>query len=160
MVARFTGTVATLAPVDVADLSQWIAAIDFSDWHQQSPTQKNQLRPAMMTDHTWHGFRERTDALVVDLMGRFPRCRDDQRMLSVVMPGDTIPMHVDEQPDNWVARVHVPLIGDPNAVFCVSGEDHTMAVGYAYLVNTLAPHGVRNEGASPRIHFMFDVRRQ
>lgn len=111
----------------------------------------------MMTDPDWHGFKAETDTLVVGLMAQFPSCRDAQRMLSVVMPGDNIPEHRDEQPDNWIARVHVPLVAHDKAVFRCGGEDFNMQVGQAYLVNTLAPHAVMNYGDSPRIHFMFDV---
>lgn len=158
-VQRFAGTVNMLTPIDVGDLAAWIGAIPFSDWHQQGRTQPHQLRPSMMTDPAWHGFGARTDGIVGELMRHFPGCAAYQRMLSVVMPGDAIPSHIDRQPDAWLARVHVPLLAGDEPVFHVGGEPHNLRPGYAYLVNTLLEHGVTNEGAIPRIHFMFDVRR-
>lgn len=156
--ARFAGTVKVLTPIAVDSVAGWITAIPFGAWHQQHPTQPNQLRPAMMTDPDWHGFKAETDGLAQELMAHFPGCVADQRMLSVVMPGDSIPPHVDEQPESWKARVHVPLQGDEDAKFIVSGETHYLRPGLAYLVNTLTVHSVTNNGATPRIHFMFDVR--
>lgn len=158
MVGRFTGTVRAFTTVDVADLAKWIASIDFSEWHQQHRTQPDQLRPAMMTDLEWHGFKEQTDGLVTKVLEQLPGCSAYQRMLSVVMPGDNIPVHTDEQDAAWLARVHVPLTANDQALFVVNGEEHNLKVGQAYLVNTLSPHGVVNAGATPRVHFMFDVR--
>lgn len=155
---RFAGTVKHLATVDVDALVQWITAIPFSDWHQQHPTQKGQLRPAMMSDSQWFGLMAESDPVVAQIMQHIPGCTDYQRMVSVVMPGDKIPLHRDEQADYWIARVHVPLQADDRAIFHVGGEEHTLMVGNAYLVNTLAVHGVTNTGTLSRIHFMFDVR--
>lgn len=155
---RFAGTVKHLTTIDVDGMVRWITAIPFSDWHQQHPTQQNQLRPAMMSDPQWFDFMAQSDPVVAQIMQRLPGCTDYQRMVSVVMPGDAIPPHRDEQADYWLARVHVPLQADGRATFHVGGEDHNLTVGNAYLVNTLAVHGVTNAGVTPRIHFMFDIR--
>lgn len=79
-------------------------------------------------------------------------------MLSVVVPGHSIEPHKDQQAPAWVCRVHVPLTTSDRSAFIVGGEAHTLAVGMAYLVNTLVEHAVTNDGATPRTHFMFDVR--
>ena len=157
-VQRFAGTVKALATVDISALAAWVAAIPLSDWHQQAPKPGIPLRPAMMTDLDWHGFGAVTDNAVGELLVHFPGCTAHQRMLSVVMPGDCIPEHVDEQAPDWIARVHVPLLSDGAAEFLVGDEAHRPQPGTAYLVNTLARHGVTNTGTTPRIHFMFDVR--
>lgn len=152
--ARFTGTVEKIGPIDVVALTLWVGAIAFSEWPQQ---RIGQLWPAMVTDLAWHGFGAETDEIVCRLLSRFPTCRAEQRMLSVVMPGRAIEPHTDSQPPQWVCRVHVPLTSNPQSRFIVGGFDHQLAPGFAYKVNTEAVHAVENNGATPRVHFMFDV---
>lgn len=146
-----------LCGVDVAGLVSWIGGIGFADWPQQRPID-GLLRPAMVTDPEWHGFKSKVDPLVSELMKWFPDCTEDTRMLSVVMPGHSIEEHVDLQAPNWVCRVHVPLLTNPLSTFVVSGKPYWLEVGTAYKVNTLEKHSVTNDGPLPRIHFMFDIR--
>ncbi len=158
---RFLGTVeefAVLDPVKVEAVVQWITAIPFEDWGQQRPPGVLPLKPAMMSNHTWHNFGETLDPLVNDILAHYPGCIAQQRMLSVVMPGDSIPGHKDDQCPEWVERVHVPLTTNPQATFVCDDGAHQMQVGRAYRVNTEAYHAVFNRGETPRIHFMFDVR--
>jgi aspartyl/asparaginyl beta-hydroxylase len=82
------------------------------------------------------------------------------RMLSVVMPNHVIDPHVDAQPLEWITRVHVPLVTNEQAVTITNNKRYHLEVGKAYLVNTRIEHAVRNDGTTPRIHFMFDVRRE
>jgi len=148
----------TLAAVDVSALAAWIANIDFAEWPQQTPTRADQLRPAMVTDPEWHDFGTTTEAVVVELMERFPgRCRSAGRMLSVVMPHDSIPPHVDRQSGGWITRVHVPIVTNEMAVFYVLGKPFQMRAGMAYLVDIEGEHSIVNDGDGPRIHLMFDV---
>lgn len=149
-------TVDEVANVDAADLVQWITGIGFADWPQQS---KTELRPAMVNDLAWHNFGAMTDGVVAELLKRFPGCEAHERMLSVVMPGHSIDPHKDNQPPNWVCRVHVPLTTDNRSKFVVGGIAHKMQVGKAYRVNTTVEHAVTNDGDAPRVHFMFDVRK-
>lgn len=152
---RFCGDVDPIGPVDVAAMAAWIAAIDLREWPQQSFTE---LKPAMVTDLGWHKFRDIADPVVKDLMRWFPGCAAYQWMLSVVMPGNTIPPHRDLQPPEWLCRVHAPLTSNDLSSFVVGGRPHHLDVGMAYRVNTLAEHSVANDGQTPRVHFMFDVR--
>lgn len=154
---RFSGNMEAFASVDVAGLVSWICGIDFSEWNQQRKID-DQLRPAMMTDHAWRGFKAMTDPVVATLMGSFPDYCEDTRMLSVVMPGHSIEPHCDWQSPKWICRVHVPLTTNDKSKFIVGGIDHRMMVGNAYRVNTEIEHSVTNDGDTPRIHFMFDVR--
>jgi len=155
---RFSGSVEPLADIYVGALVEWITSIPFEDWHQQHRLADGQLRPAMMTDPAWHDFGAMVAPVVDALMGRFPGCKPDQPMLSVVMPGHAIEPHTDSQPSSWICRVHVPLTSNPESRFVVGGEAHQMEPGRAYKVNTEAVHSVENAGPTPRIHFMFDVR--
>ena len=152
---RYAGTVERLATVDIDGILGWLAGISFDEWPQQS---RLELRPAMVTDLDWHGFGDVTEPMVNSLMGFFPGCVAEQRMLSVVMPGHSIDPHVDRQSPHWVCRVHVPLTSNDQSVFMVGGEVHRLEPGEAYEVNTEAEHSVANDGLTPRVHFMFDVR--
>jgi aspartyl/asparaginyl beta-hydroxylase (cupin superfamily) len=134
----------------------------------------------MVNDPEWFGFGARTFALVQRILWLLPRLdtarvallergapwppeepgelEDYGRMLSVVMPGHAIDEHRDEQPPEWVTRIHVPLATNPLAVMVVDGQPEHLPVGWAYLIDTRALHAIRNRGSTPRIHFMFDVR--
>lgn len=157
--ARFDGTVDFLRAVDVADIVDWISAIPFQDWHQQTPLGDGQLRPAMMTDPAWHGFGAVVAPAIAEILEMFPGCAARQIMLSVVMPGHAIEPHRDQQPPAWLCRVHCPLTSNPRSRFIVGGIDHHLEVGSAYRVNTEIEHAVANDGASPRTHLMTDIVR-
>lgn len=112
----------------------------------------------MVTDPKWFGFGEVAKPTVREIMLLFPGCAPYQQMLSCVMPGHSIEPHVDEQAPHWCCRIHVPLQSNAESVFTVGGENHSLVPGNAYRVNTRAEHSVANNGDTPRIHFMFDVR--
>lgn len=113
----------------------------------------------MVNDLAWHDFGRRTDALVDRLMRRMPRCSAFNRMLSVVMPGQSIDPHCDAQEPGWVTRVHVPLLTNERSTIIMGGTSYRLLAGVAYSVDTRLEHIVKNDGATPRIHFMFDVKR-
>lgn len=145
-------------PVDPWQVQAWLDSISFKQWPQQDPID-GQLRPAMVSDTSWHGFGDATDSLVEDCLRHFPGCVGRERMLSVVMPGHDIPEHVDRQSNRWRIRLHVPLLTNPAALFVVEGEPHHLEAGYAYEVDTRKRHAVVNGGETARVHFMFDVVR-
>jgi Aspartyl/Asparaginyl beta-hydroxylase len=153
---RFTGTVEPLCPVSVDDVVGWLLDIPYLDWPQQHRID-DALRPAMVNDPAWHGFGVHTNLLVAELLEHFPGCTDRNRMLSVVMPGHVIPAHRDLQGPRWVTRLHVPLLTSERASLRYHTEDYHLAVGLAYQVNTERLHEITNDGADPRVHFMFDI---
>ncbi len=156
---RFDGKVSPLARIiDISGMVEWISAIPFEQWPQQSRLPDGQIRPAMVNDLSWHGFGRVSDPITAELMGQFPGHKAYNRMVSVVMPGADIYPHADRQAPDWICRVHVPLVTNEHSAFVVEGERFAMRVGTAYLVNTEREHEVRNDGPGPRIHFMFDVR--
>lgn len=155
---RFTGAVDFLARVDVAPLVNWISGIAFTDWPQQHHRADLPLRPAMVSDRAWFDFGPRTDRIVAELMAHFPGCSAGTRLLSVVMPGQSIDPHTDSQPPNWICRVHVPLTSNRESRFIVGDTAYNLQVGTAYRVNTEAVHSVENAGTTPRTHFMFDIK--
>lgn len=143
--------------VDITDVLNWIKSIDYVDWPQQPRIDKDKIRPAMVNDPNWFRFYKNTDNLVKQIMWQFPNHHDCNRMLSVVMPGASIEPHKDLQIKEWVTRIHVPLMTNPEALFYIAGDYVHMEVGKAYLIDTEAEHGVVNTGNCERIHFMFDV---
>lgn len=155
---RFTGACDLITSVDVADLVSWIGAIDFTDWPQQGRLADGLIRPSMVTDPEWFGFGKKAEPVVAQVMTHFPDGSAYLRMLSVVMPGHSIEPHRDSQAPYWQCRVHVPLATNEHSAFIVAGERFALEVGKAYRVNTEAEHSVENDGDTPRIHFMFDVR--
>lgn len=137
---------------------EWISAIPLAEWPQQHRVDA-QLRPAMVNDLGWHGFGTVTSSLVDRIASLMPGCEPFNRMLSVVMPGHAIDPHCDAQEPSWVTRVHVPLLTNPRATVEMAGTVYRLCAGQAYSFDTRVEHIVRNYGDTPRIHFMFDVRR-
>lgn len=174
---RFDGLCEELCAIDVSAFVDWITAIPFEDWPQQSRLADGQIRPAMVTTKLhWHDFGLKMldahdgvgDALIARGHFSFGYYND---MLSVVMPGHSIEPHQDKQPFEWLARIHVPLTTNPKSVYIAEDTKPAppefttfkkykfhMEVGKAYLINTLAKHEIRNDGDTPRIHLMFDVK--
>ncbi len=167
-----TSNIIPLCPVDVSSIVEWITAIPFESWPQQNRLADGRLRPAMVNDPAWYGFADRVRWTVVDVMPSITERGYDgvkeayNYMLSVVMPGHSIPPHADRQDDGWICRVHVPLITNRAALLHmatrgVSGmsQEWHLNVGEAFAVNVTQEHSIENRGDTPRIHLMFDVRR-
>ena len=145
-----------ICSVEVSELIDWITQIPFKEWPQQSKLEDGKIRPAMVTDLSWHDFGEKVSDTIASVSpGRIAY----SPMLSVVMPGHSIPAHKDQQPKEWLCRVHVPLTTNVDCWHIEDGQKFFhMEVGKAYLIDTRVEHEVRNDGYTPRIHFMFDVR--
>lgn len=146
---RFGGTVERLCDIDVAELLVWARSIPLEDWpHYQV---HGGMRPSMLN------VGSATDEVVGKVMSHFPHCRDRDRLLSVVLPGHAIDPHCDDKGPEWRCRIHVPLETNPGAVTSMGGVDYHMSVGGAYKMNVRSEHAVRNDGATQRLHFMFDA---
>ena len=101
-------------------------------------------------------FRPLALALIAE---RFPGCRIGGIGLFLLKPGQIHPAHCDDQPPEWVTRVHIPLLTNPHAVATTEDGPIHMAVGKAYKFDTRAEHAVANGGKTPRIHLVFEVMR-
>lgn len=135
---------------------EWIGRIPFADWSQQMPLAEGKIRPAMVTDLNWYGFGEMTETMV-NKLAWLCGGRVSNRMLSVVMPGASIGVHVDAMQPPWLTRVHVPLVTNTESGFIIGGVWYHLEVGSAYRVDIRERHSVENHGSTPRIHLMFDV---
>lgn len=155
---RFDGTCEKLCDLDldvVRGIAEWIGETPLEEWPQNHRF-NGQLRPSMITDTSWRGFGERIASLTSFLMKEINAECGWQHMLSVVMPDQHIPPHRDEQDQRWRCRIHVPLTTNDRAILVMDKPYH-LEVGSAYKINTEATHFIVNMGATPRIHFMFDV---
>lgn len=72
--------------------------------------------------------------------------------------GYDVPVHSDTN-EYWDKRVrmHVPLITSDKVFFACGNEEVVMAPGEVWTFNNWIKHGVRNQGASARIHLVFDT---
>jgi hypothetical protein len=143
-----------LAEIDVASAVEWIEGIADSSWPDNW---RCQGRPYVLVEPHWENFTEKTQSLVDQVMEFFPGCRAVSRSLTTVHPGEYVPEHVDMMPENWIVRIHVPLITNPKAEFIVDSVSNHLEVGMSYRINPEIPHAIRNGGSAPRVHLMFDV---
>lgn len=82
-------------------------------------------------------------------------------MLAKLKAGHDIDLHSDGAGSNVRChKIHVPLITNPGAVFCLERDEFHLAAGEAFEVNNLKQHGGRNRGSTDRIHFIFEVYEQ
>ena len=102
-------------------------------------------------------FRPLAESLVKEF---YPHCVISGIGLFTLEPGQIHPVHKDDQPPEWVTRVHIPLQTNPHAVATTEDGPIHMRVGKAYRFNTMREHAVSNGGKTPRIHLVFEVRRQ
>jgi hypothetical protein len=153
---RFTGECEPLARVDVTAQVAWINSIKRDEsWPNWA---KGGHYPSVIVDPTWEGCDEHTEPIVATLLKLYPpACTDTYRAITTIHPGDYVQHHTDTLPEGWLARIHVPLVTNPEAWFIIGGKEHHLDVGMSYRVNPAVPHAVRNAGETSRIHLMFDV---
>jgi hypothetical protein len=78
-------------------------------------------------------------------------------MVTRLRPGRRIARHIDSHPTFSIAhRVHVPLLTNPRVEFIVGPEKVPPRPHFAFELNNLMLHQVANNGATDRIHFIFD----
>lgn len=138
-------TIEPFAEVDVSWMAAWLSMIPLCEW------------PAM-ADPSWHGAHEVLSPVVALLMERFPGCVPSGPGLFLLAPGQVHPAHIDEQPPDWVTRVHVPIVTNPQAVAITADGEIHMQAGKAYRFDTRRAHAVKNLGPTARVHLVFDVR--
>ena len=118
------------------------------------------IRMAAVDDWTWNGLIHHCQPIVERLMVHFPDCQWHKPWLSACMPGYGVGFHEDRQPENFVTRIHCPVITNDRARMNVSGMRYWPKVGMSYQIDTRKQHGIQNDGKQPRIHFIFDVLRK
>jgi hypothetical protein len=140
-------TIEPFAEVDVRALAAWLNAIPVAEWPK-------------MSDAAWRGSGDKCRPLAELLIAEFPGCSISGLGFFLLAPGQLHPAHRDDQPPEWVTRVHVPIITNPLASATTDDGTIHMQVGKAYRFNTRASHAVYNGGSTPRVHMVFDVKRE
>lgn len=140
-------TIQEFASVNVDDLAALIEQIPTHQWRR-------------MADPTWMRVAEHGYPVAKLLMKEhFPECEISGLGMFVLDPGQEHPEHRDEQPPEWITRVHVPVITNAAATATTAQGTVHMKEGTAYKFNTREPHAVCNFGTRPRVHLIFDVRK-
>ncbi len=145
---RFAGAIAPLCDLDVSYLVLWVNSIPGDMWPKTAGH--------MVHEEFCRAYKSMAGPLR-EIMKHFPECVEKQHYLSMIRPGQYLGAHIDPQEDTWRVRVHVPLITNPDAVINIDDTNYHLVVGTAYKVNTLKKHIIRNDGHTPRVHWMFDV---
>jgi hypothetical protein len=86
------------------------------------------------------------------------RCPISSVRLLKLKAGSSILEHTDAQLgyEDGEARLHVPIVTDPNVEFFVDGRRLPMEVGQCWYVNVSLPHRVDNHGDTERVHLVID----
>ena len=175
---RKTTSIRELGPVEIAALRTAVLAIPESLWDAENADKPNRFEALDRTRHIvfrfvddtrdWRRSHDRTlwaswrDLLSPVLQqatqpygyanGEFPRV-----MLARMAPGGVIKPHVDSNPAaKWPHKIHVPLLTNPGVGFRVGERVYHFPEGEAVEVNNLGIHAVRNDGATDRIHLIFE----
>ncbi len=82
---------------------------------------------------------------------RFPRA-----MLALLPAGGEVSSHSDGHASQYIHKIHVPLITDPETTFHVGKKARHLPVGEIVEVNNKRVHAVKNNGAQDRVHFIFE----
>jgi hypothetical protein len=175
---RKTTSIRRLGRVDIARLREAVLAIPESMWDAENADKPNRFEALDRTRHivfrfvsNFHDWRESYDrplwaqwrTLLEPVLaqavtpygyarGVFPRV-----MLARMAPGGVIKPHRDANPAaKWPHKIHVPLLTNEQVTFFVDGVGYHLEEGEAVEVSNMAVHAVENNGASDRIHLIFE----
>lgn len=86
------------------------------------------------------------------------KCETCAVRLMMLAPGGVIHEHTDAGTnfEDGVARLHIPIITDPDVLFWLDGEPIHFIAGGTWYMNANCRHRVENRSAVHRIHLVFD----
>ncbi len=175
---RKTRAVRSLGPIDIAPVRDAICALPDEIWAGENAKKVNKYEALGATTHVlfrfvsdvadwrgsydlpiWNEWRERIEPLMRKATepygytrGAYPRI-----MLARMAPGGVIHPHVDaNRSAAWPHKIHIPIQTNPGVEFYVEPNTYHLEEGQAYEVNNRGPHAVKNNGAEPRIHLIFE----
>jgi len=175
---RKTSGMRKLGQVDISALRAAVLAIPEAIWVEENAHKPNRFEVLDSTHHivfrfidsphdwrsshdrrAWPEWRSLLEPVMEQAVrdygyerGLFPRI-----MLAKMAPGGIIHPHIDANPAaKWPHKIHVPLSTHPGVVSFFGGREHYFPPGEAVEVDNLGPHWVRNDGASHRIHLIFE----
>ncbi len=102
-------------------------------------------------------FLARAPAIAAALatLGGAPKCVRLMRL----GPGARILEHADHDPDEErpAARLHLPILSNPEVSFHLNGRPVAMAPGELWYLRLSDPHRAHNGGATDRVHLVIDM---
>nr|WP_295106420.1 aspartyl/asparaginyl beta-hydroxylase domain-containing protein [uncultured Caulobacter sp.] len=175
---RKTTTVRPLGPVDIGALLAAVLAIPEDVWAVENAGKPNKFEALDATRHivfrfidgprdwrashdrpAWAPWRALLEPVLAQAVGDYGYARGafPRVMLARMSSGGVIHPHVDaNSAAKWPHKIHVPLTTNLGVVSFFGGAEHRFPVGEAVEVNNLAPHWVRNDGDTDRIHLIFE----
>src|SRR5678816_3048131 len=175
---RKTTSVRRLGSVDISGIRDAILAIPESVWDAENADKPNRFEALDKTRHIvfrfvddtrdwrashdraqWAQWRERLLPVMEQATRPYGYARADypRVMLARMAPGGVIRPHRDTNPAaKWPHKIHVPLVTNEKVTFFVDGVGHQFAEGEAVEVNNMGSHAVANQGATDRIHLIFE----
>jgi len=175
---RKTKSVKFLGELDVSSLREEILSIPDQLWDEENASKPNRFETLDRTRHIvfrfvknmgdwresfdrpiWSSWRSRIEPLLLQATapygyarGSFPRI-----MLARMAPGGIIHPHTDNMPSaTWPHKIHVPIQTNERVGFFIEPGLHHFKEGQAVEVNNLGVHAVKNDGATDRIHLIFE----
>jgi hypothetical protein len=175
---RKTTGVRQLGAVDVTALRAAVLAIPEDVWAVENAAKPNKFEALDATQHivfrfindprdwrgshdrpAWSQWRPLLEPVLAQAVGAYGYARGvfPRVMLARMPPGGVIHPHIDANPAaKWPHKIHVPVSTNAGVVSFFGGGEHHFPTGQAVEVNNLAPHWVRNNGDTDRVHLIFE----
>jgi len=172
-------SVKKLCEVDITSALQVLNKLPNSYWLRQDRAKQNDYPVFHSTQHIIMRFTEPNGSprrhnsylswklfspAVLPLMNQVSNRLDiknpvySKAMLARLKPHSVIEPHIDRGSSyEFVHKIHIPLISQPDVEFIVEDKVFFLQPGYAYEVNNLKKHGVSNPTNINRVHFIFEV---
>ena len=175
---RKTASIRALGKVDISALRAAVLAIPEAVWDAENSVKPNRFEALDLTRHivfrfvtgfedwrqsAYHRLWSEWQPLLEPALaqatkaygyarGSFPRI-----MLARMAPGGVIHPHRDANPAaKWPHKIHIPLTTNRQTTFFVDGVGYHFPEGEAVEVNNMGVHAVKNDGATDRIHLIFE----
>jgi hypothetical protein len=175
---RKTTSMRALGQVDIARLRAAVLAIPDAQWDAENADKPNRFEALDRTRHIvfrfvsdfqdwrksydrplWPQWRELLEPVMAQAVAPYAYARAGfpRVMLARMGPGGVIKPHRDANPAaKWPHKIHVPLLTNEQVTFFIDGVGYHFAEGEAVEVSNMAVHAVENNGASDRIHLIFE----
>ena len=175
---RKTDSIRRLGRVDIDALRAAVLAVPESVWDEENASKPNRFEALDATRHIvfrfvdstrdwrashdrarWAEWKPLIDPVLAAATapygyadGVFPRV-----MLARMAPGGVIRPHRDANPAaKWPHKIHVPQLTNDQVTFFIERIGYHLPEGEAAEVNNMGVHAVKNDGATDRIHLIFE----
>jgi hypothetical protein len=175
---RKTKSVKQLGEVDISSIRADILAIPEEIWDLENASKPNRFETLDRTRHIvfrfisdlsdwrrsydrplWTDWRARLEPILHQAVAPYgyPRGEFPRVMLARMAPGGIIHPHTDNMPSaTWPHKIHVPIMTNEQVRFFIEPQTFHFKEGQAVEVNNLGVHAVKNDGATDRIHLIFE----